>query len=206
MDKDTSYSYDELMDKYYTMINSGKEVIEQRYYFQAFNGGCEKTYKKNGLDDISDLDPKVIEAMEFLENELGKTQHPVGGMSEDQFCSFLTTDIEMLMRYALSYSPERLWYGPLGIKEDCKPPIIIGESKKDYMLRILESRIIGKTPEQRDEILRAGNIVCEEYGTKRPRIAIIPESEIKDYKANYSGIKSENDSSLGELAEKENTL
>lgn len=119
--------------------------------------------------------------------------------------TYLTTSPNMLMRYALVYSPERLWHGPLGFAY--KPivfPMKIGESKKEYMMRIIESRITEKNEEERPEILKAAEIVCEAFGTKRPRIAIIPESAIKDYKANYCGISREDDCSISELAKVEN--
>ena len=209
-DKKNNYTLDELMDKNNKLMESayktGKSIIEQRYYFQAFNGCYEETFKKNGLDDISNLDFKVKEAFELLEKELGRTRYgPLGGESNDQFCSFITPDPYMVIRYALSYSPERLWFGPLDSGFiDKRPPIKIGESKTDYMMRIIESKIQGRNIEERNKILEAGKVVCEEFGSKRPRIAIIPEDGIKDFFANYGGIRTEYDKKIEELAQEEN--
>lgn len=196
MDKRCDYSYDEIITKLSELCNSGKEIIEQRYYFKAFNGVYEETFRNNGLDDISDLDPKLIEAMEILESELGKSGklgYTSGGKTNGNNWIFVTTDPLMLMDYALFYSPERLWKGPLGDENNiafCKLPIEVGENKTEYMMRIIESKIEGKNNEEKEMILQAGQLVCEAYGSKRPKIAIIPESVLKDYEANYNGYNS----------------
>ena len=52
----------------------------------------------------------------------------------------------------------------------------------DYMMRILENRTLDRSEEDRKKIMQAGKIVCEAFGTKRPRIAIIPETEIENLK------------------------
>lgn len=205
-DKKQDYSYDEIEYKLRLMRSASKQMIDQRYYFQAFNGFYEETFQKNGLDDISDLNTEIKKSMEILENEVGKTQYDEGGLSQGKWRSYLTGDPETAIKYALLYSPERLWSGPLGtniVEKLNQMPIKIGEAKKDYMMKILSNRIAEKNNEQKKRILKAGNVVCEAYGTKRPRIAIIPESEIKDCKVECK-INDVHDITLGELAEESN--
>ena len=200
------YTLNEINEKMKKMTREGLD-IDQRYYFQAYNGCCEKTYNKNGLDDVSGLSPKVKEAMEILESELGKTEMILAGEESEIRRTFVTTDFRMLMRYALDYSPERLWKGPL--KQDSPLPIRIGESKSDYMMRIIEGKLDGKTEKERKKIMRAGKIIADAYCTKRPRIAIIPENEIKDFKADCDNNlpkpnKKKPETTLYELAEQDN--
>lgn len=207
-DLNHSYTLNEIREKLDKMLENGLN-INQRYYFQAYNGCCEKAYSKNGLDDVSGLSPKVKEAMEILESELGKTELILAGEEGKIRRTFITSDFEMLMRYALDYSPERLWKGPL--KQEEPLSIKIGESKSDYMMRIIKGKLDGKTEEEQKKIMRAGKIIADAYGTKRPRIAIIPESEIKDFKADYDSMspksnKEKPKTTLHELAEEDNAL
>lgn len=205
-DLNHSYTMDEMYEKIWNLQEKGT-CADQRYYFQAYNGCCEETYRKNGIDDISGLSQDIKNAMEVLESELGKTTQTTAGGEEKIRRSYITTDFEMLMRYAFDYSPERLWYGPL--KDSEQTAIRIGESKSDYMMRIIEGKLDGKTEEEKDKIRGAGRIIADAYGTKRPRIAIIPESEIKNYKADFDSTtpnseKEKPEKTLYEIAEEEN--
>lgn len=184
-DKKHNYTLDEIQSKLYAMFYKGNPIIDQRYYFQAYNGYCEDSYKINGLDDISSMDSKVKEAFELLEQELGKTHYGLGGKTGNVNRSFITSDPETALHYAFSYAPERLWEGPLSGNYD----IIVGEKKTDYMMRIVESKLEALsniTDDKKEKIRNAGRIVAQAYGSRRPKIAIIPESEIQNYKACFS--------------------
>ena len=207
-DKSHKYTFDEIQGKLYysgELYCSGKPLIDQRYYFQAYNGYCDESYRANGLDDISGMDPKVKQAFELLEQELGKTSYGLGGETGGVNRSFITSDFGTVMHYAFSYAPERLWEGPLSGNHD----IIIGEKKSDYMMRIIEEKLASLpdiTDEKKEEIREAGKIVSEAYGSRRPRIAIIPESEIENYKANFNEIfdPQARYQTIKELADEEN--
>ena len=214
-DKKHNYSFGEIQDKINELYAQGQIMIDQRYYFQAYNGCSEETYNTNGLDDISELNPKIVEAFELLESKLGKTTQGVGGEVNGTHRSYITTDPEMLMRYALDFSPERLWYGPLNevgasvsFGNPIKTSIRVGEKKTDYIMRIIEGKIEGMPEDEKIEIRKAARIIADAYGSKRPRIAIIPESEIKDYKADYnsfaSNVTEPPDTTILDLANAEN--
>lgn len=184
-----------------------KKQIEDRYYFQAFNGCYEKTFRENGLGNISGLNENVVKAFKLLENELGKTEMSNSDENVVITTNFFTTDPFTLMRYALIYSPERLWLGPLGVDivEGLKEPIKIGETKTEYMMRLIEKRIPEHIDEKRKQkIFEAGRIIAKEFGSKRPRIVIIPESEISEYDANFSGNYSMQRDKIKTLADQEN--
>ena len=108
-----------------------KKQIEERYYFQAFNGCYEKTFRENGLGNISGLNENIVNAFKLLEDELGKTDMSNSDENVGITTNFFTTDPFTLMRYALTYSPERLWLGPLGVDivDGVKEPVKIGETK-----------------------------------------------------------------------------
>lgn len=205
-DKKHNYTLDEIQSKLYAMYDEGNPIIDQRYYFQAYNGYCEDSYKINGLDDISSMDSKVKEAFELLEQELGKTHYGLGGKTGNVNRSFITSDPKTALHYAFSYAPERLWEGPLSGNYD----IIVGEKKTDYMMRIVESKLEALsniTDDKKEKIRNAGRIVAQAYGSRRPQIAIIPESEIQNYKACFSehDISEPNELlTIKELADEEN--
>lgn len=188
--------------------NKNGRPLEERYYFQAFNGVYEKTFKENGLGNISSLNSTVIQAFKLLEDELGKTTLALGGDTTNNNSNFLTTDPFVLMKFALMYSPERLWLGPFGVDavDGIKFPYKIGETKSQYMMRLLESKMPENIDiEKRNQILDAGKIVCNEFGSKRPMIAIIPESAIQNYPADFTGNYEYCQTNLLELADAENT-
>ena len=127
-----NYSMDDISKKFSDLIGKKAPIIDQRYYFHSYNGIYEKTFKKNGIDDISSLNSKIKDAMEILENELGKTPHELAGGNRKIHKTFVTTDFYMLMRYVLDFSPERLWCGPL--KEDKNKTMIkIGEKNQNIL-------------------------------------------------------------------------
>lgn len=186
-----------------------KKQIEERYYFQAFNGCYEKTFRENGLGNISGLNENVVNAFKLLEDELGKTDMSNSDENVGITTNFFTTDPFTLMRYALTYSPERLWLGPLGVDivDGVKEPVKIGETKIEYMMRIIEKRLPKHIDEERKQkIFEAGKIIAEEFGSKRPIIAIIPESEISEYDANFSGKYTMPRDKVKTLADQENML
>lgn len=219
-DKNHDYTIEQMDEKMWDLESKGVPLVDQRYYFQAYNGCYDASYQKNGLDDISSLDTRVKEAMETLEREIGKTDKVTAGGDDKISRSFVTTDFKMLMRYALDFSPERLWYGPLNdsvngdmnsLKSEKRTMIRVGEKKSDYIMRIIESKLEGKTEEEKERLRSAGRIIAEEFGTKKPRIAIIPESEIKDFKADFDSDtpnidKQKPDSTIQELAEQGNAF
>ena len=209
-DKNRKYTIQEINSKLIELQTSGNDIIEERYYFQAYNGGCDKSYKKNGLDDISSIPKKVVESFAFLEKELGKTDKILGGYDGKKNRSFITGDPKLVIKYALNYAPERLWAGPFCETgyyiHPLKTPIKIGESKTQYMMRIIANKIekLDVSSEKKEAILKAGKIVSEFYGCKRPRIAIIPEHMIKDKMASF-GDDNPN-KTLEELAKKEQDM
>lgn len=188
--------------------NKNGRPLEERYYFQAFNGVYKEPFKENGLGNISSMNSTVIQAFKLLEDELGSTFMAVGGNNINIHSNFLTTDPFVLMKFALMYSPERLWLGPFGVDalEGIKFPYKIGETKSQYMMRLLESKIPENIDiEKRNKIFEAGKIVCNEFGSKRPIIAIIPESAIENYPADFTGNYEYCQTKLLELADRENT-
>ncbi len=171
-------------------------------------GFMKKHLKQTDYGNISGLNSTVIQALKLLEDELGKTMFALGGDNDDNISNFLTTDPYMLMKFALMYSPERLWLGPFGIDavKGIKFPYKIGETKSQYMMRLLESRIPEDIDiEKKSKIIEAGKIVCNEFGSKRPIIAIIPESAIQNYPADFMGDYKYCHTTLLELADRENT-
>ena len=76
-------------------------------------------------------------------------------------------------------------------------------------MRIIEGKLEGKTEEEKDRIRKAGRIIADAYGTKKPRIAIIPESLIKGCKADFDSFNTNEDkkipnTTIFRLAEDEN--
>ena len=169
--------------------------LDKLYFFQAFNGIYEESYIKYGLDNIEGLSEEIKEAFATLEKYIEKSHYPLAGkFSKRETKSYLTLSPYTAIKYALLCSPERLWCGPIGLfdaSDQIGIPIIIGETKVEYIKRLLYEKLAQKNletsfdPDTKKKIENSIEIVSEAFGSMRPRIAIIPEENVNKLKANY---------------------
>lgn len=221
-DKKTDYTIDEFEHKFYLMQTRESKAIKyktlkERWWTHSFNGFFEKTALTYGLGDKKHFLPEIKKALEYLENNVEKNlpfENQLGDkldLPETYVALLGSTTIE----YAIDLSPERVFSGPFHQEESL--PIVVGEKKTDYYMRVLLNKIkdLNISEKKRKAIIENGKKVIDAFCTMRPRIAIIPESEIEDYKIAITPLecndfecieKIEKSSSKKKLLEKLNTL
>lgn len=80
------------------------------------------------------------------------------------------------------FTPERLYQGPINSYLFKDFPIVIGETKKDYLMRIIKYRMKNSTNKRisDEEILILADIILDYYSKNNPCIAFIDINNIKN--------------------------
>ncbi len=191
-DKKTEYTLAQLQEEMKKVINSNvdvNQIIDSSYYFIAYNGAYDDSYRKYGLNNITGLDEEIKNAFQRLENALGKASE----VSEEEG-TFLIPNPITVMNHAIKFIPEKLWAGPLNEGDEIpeiQTPIKIGEAKTAYMMRIIKQKIgdLEISQKEKNQLIEDAEIVCEAFGSKRNKIAIIPKDQIGTYDTDPSGIR-----------------
>lgn len=187
------------------MTNSQiKNVIDHGYLTHAFNG-IEKEYvEKYGFDYFDKLPEeeqrkflRIRLGLKKLESEIGKNLFQTYREEENDMTIvdkelFVSIPGTKSVFYAKD-TPERFYFGPVGRDSFAYFPMIIGESKSDYLKRILTYRIENMTykiePQRLIDI--ADGLV--DYYTKEPSmLAFIPIETVID-KPVYSNFYGQGD-------------
>lgn len=176
-----------------------KNVIDCGDLTHSFNGIEREYVSQYGFDFFDKLPEqerqKVLRArlgLMKLEREIGKNIFQMH-REEENDKNIVNKELFLTMPsiknvYYAKNTPERFYFGPVGRDSFAYFPMIVGESKRDYLKRILTYRIEHKTYkiEPQELIDIAENVVdyysCKEIENKRDYY--IP-STIKTY---YKGI------------------
>lgn len=174
----------EILTYNYTVKNQGKNettqealrrnLIDEGYLSHSFNGYNFKKTKKFGLGSDKVYDQELAKDIDALERYIGRSEymeHQNGSSNE----IYLTSPGSKTIHYASSLSPERLLLGPLNQSRKDALPIIVGESKKDYMLRVVRDKINKHyTVQEQEEIMKVADRVLSKLCTKKPVAAFVP--------------------------------
>jgi len=152
-----------------------ENILQKGYITHAFNGYNLEAVKKYGLGDPRVFDEKLEEDLTFFCEKLGESRfYDYQGNKRDEF--YYSSPGKMSFHYACKYSPERLWEGPLGQPYDDTLPIIVGESRADYAIRVMNHKLekLDVSEEEKKHIAEVGMRVIDALCTKKPVIALIP--------------------------------
>lgn len=197
-DTNTSYSYEELSSKL-KELNFDKykdNVINNGFVTFSFNGNKKDLIDKYGLDytgklndeERTELDDRRKDLRE-LENLLGKSGYLKDvSNSNNKELTFVCSPGAKTFYYACRNAPERLYEGPLknymGELASKEIPMIVGETKANYIMRVLESAIDDKCEMEesfdKKHAKEVAEKVVKEYCTSSPGIAMIDISKIKN--------------------------
>lgn len=157
-DTQTDYTFDDILEKFQVVLKNTNEVefrkiIENGYLTHSFNGSSKEYIQKYGFDYMSKLNEQELneinqkrERLDYLSKKYGENyyireareirerkniEEPTG---EEFF--YCTPGIDSI-QYALEQSPERLYNG---ILKDSREPMIVGETKKNYLIRCLRKK------------------------------------------------------------------
>lgn len=197
-DTDANLTYDEISRRYSEIKYSEgelpygaseKNVNENGFLTHSFNGNKKIRIKKHGLgytETMSEEEKKQVEEMRSnlnrLEEILGKSQFlsNYGGGERARDELFLARPGETTMWYALQNSPERLYEGPL--KYALNLPVVLGETKAQYIFRCLENKIIKKysdvNSQEYKEAVKVARKVADDYCSQSPAFALISWEQI----------------------------
>ena len=149
-----------------------KNVLENPLMTHSFNGGNLRNAKKYGLGVSKVYDKRLAEYLTELEENLGKSifiDNQANTSNELYFCS---PGVKSFY-YACAQSPERLYLGILKQDRNSALPIIVGEKKEDYMLRVVYDKINRLNSIEDQAKLRAeAKYVIKCFCSRRPVISL----------------------------------
>ena len=152
-----------------------KNILDKGFVTHSFNGYNLESVLKSGLGGKSNFDDKIEKAFDLLEGALGKSRfYSEQKNSSDEI--YYTAPGAKTFNYACSFSPERLYLGILSQEKGEALPIVLGETKAEYMTRVLDSKLekLGLNDEQLISLKNAGNFLVKSFCTNPPQVALIP--------------------------------
>lgn len=203
-DNNINYTYKQIEEKFKELdFESLKDnIIANGFMTHSFNGYKKEMVDRKGLDymkSATEQERKQISdrraSLNELEDILGKSRFVADEASREESQRkdkvFLCTPGAKTFYYACKRSPERLYEGPLQGSDF--ESIIVGESKSNYLLRILENKIKDKYKdgniEQINHAMEVAKKVVENYATDTPAIAMIKINQINDLSSSNAQIK-----------------
>lgn len=181
-----------------------RNIIDEGFVTHSFNGFNLEKVKKNGLGSDKIYDNELSNELAKLEKDLGVSDFLKEQTNESSEIYYTSPGANSI-HYAMKQSPERLFQGPL--HQDNPLPIKVGETKKDYYMRVVASKINNKecSPEEKQAIMKNAENVITKFCSKRPQIALIPiDSKNYSLKANFAFDQEESVSLKDHLSQQAN--
>lgn len=169
-----------------------KNIITNGFVTNSSNGYNRKKIKKYGLGTDKIYDKTLAKDINFLEEKICKSEFLI---NQKNSCDeiYYSSPGPNSFHYACSYSPERLFMGPLHQERGDALPIIIGETKKEYMIRLANKKVsLIEEKKEKKEILKTYKRVINKLCTSSPSISFIPIKS-KNFELNASNAYSTND-------------
>ncbi len=212
-DTQTDYSFDTILKKFQRILENTDEVelrriIESGYLTHSFNGSSKEYIQKYGFDYIhklSEEEAEVLKAksarLKYLSDRYGENYYieegkylrwkrnidkPIG--EEFYYC---TPGIDSI-QYALEQSPERLYNG---ILKNNREPMIVGETKRNYLIRYLKKKIAPEYYSIMEQMI-------DDYCTFPPYIALLNYEKMKNVQTSVTVFDPNRSHSLNEIIEK----
>lgn len=212
-DKTTDYTFDDILSKYQDLISSIDEielrkVIEGSCFTHSFNGNEKKYIEKYGFDYISKLSDEELNELNEMRKRLNyltkrygenyyieeakflRWKRNIDEPSSEEF--FFCTPGRNSIQYALEQSPERLYNG---ILRKNRVPMIVGESKKNYLIRCLKKKVY---PEEYEIVEQ----VINDYCSYPPYIALLEYEKMKNVPTSVTVFDKNSSHSVGEIVER----
>lgn len=212
-DKTTDYTFDDILSKYQDLISSIDEielrkVIEGSCFTHSFNGSEKKYIEKYGFDYISKLSGEELnelnemrKRLDYLSKKYGENYYieeakflrwkrNIDEPSSEEF--FFCTPGRDSIQYALEQSPERLYNG---ILRKNREPMIVGESKKNYLNRCLKKKVYPEDYEIVEQVIN-------DYCSYPPYIALLEYEKMKNVPTSVTVFDKNSSHSVGEIVER----
>lgn len=190
-DTRTFYSAEEVEEEYkrinskYLTPEEVESIIARGFLTHSFNTSERKFIEKYGFDYWAKITAEermelieIRHILGILEQELGKNKY-LSYREQDKDIALVEQEVYMTVpgtktiHYAKN-APERLYHGPMGEYWRFDFPMVVGESKKDYFMRILRYRIENCTYNvDQDELADLAEKIIEYYVGHSSSIAFI---------------------------------
>ena len=214
-DSHIGYTYEEIASKYgeiaYSNLEPGTELyrntVTHGFLTHSFNGYKKDRIMQYGLNYMENI--KDEETMAEIQGVRGMLQKLESLLEKSEYVHekhlanevFLTAPGTKTAYYACKNAPERLYLGPLNGYED--EPMVVGETKQTYMLRVLTKKIQQKYPDTNSheymESLKLAKDVTEYFCSKPPAVAFLSTEKIKDIPVSSNIYKPEDAVSLEKM-------
>ena len=195
-DSHMGYTYEEIESKYSKIKDSKlepdtelyKNTVTHGFFTHSFNGYKKDRIMQYGLNYMGNIKDEGTLAevqgsramLQELESILGKSEFVHDKHLPNEV--FLSSPGNKTAYYACKNAPERLYLGPLKGYE--KEPMVVGETKQTYMLRVLTKKIQQKYPDTTSpeymEALKLAKGVTEYFCSKPPAVAFLSTDQMKD--------------------------
>lgn len=222
-DTQTNYTFDEIERKYYLSEYSFREGITYDHMMlygvltHACNGYKKERIEKYGFDYLSKLSSEdstflneIRAKLEKLESILGKNTYTVmsnysSRIPEGAQAVYMSTPGTKTIYYSAKRSPERFFEGPANQSPVNEEPIVVGETKYSYTMRVLRKKI--------KKSLLAGKINLSEYGeylslaeeltnyycSKLPIVVLLSLEKLKNARIGYQEFREDDCETLEEF-------
>ncbi|MBR3613832.1 MAG: HD domain-containing protein [Clostridia bacterium] len=222
-DSRTNYSYQEIelrSKEIYSEFRdtaSYKHIIENGVLTHAFNGSKRHRLEKYGFNYMNLMpgkEKRQVEEMrkklEFLEGVLGKSTYAISSgynakLPEGAHAVFVSSPGTKTIHYTLKKSPERFYLGPAkqSSQEGMAEPIVVGETKKTYIMRVLKNKIDKKISDKKSiqyiKAIEAAKALTEYYCSNRPAFVLLSMEKLKNVNIGYKEFHEGNTYVLNEL-------
>ena len=151
-----------------------RNIITEGFVTHSTNGYNKKKIKKYGLGDKRIYDSQLSKDLAFLEEKVEKSKY-LTNQTNYHSEIYYTSPGANSFHYATSLAPERLFLGPLKQDKNTALPIIIGETKEEYMMRVAKKKLSDlPTKKEQKETLKVYERVIHKLCSKSPVIELIP--------------------------------
>lgn len=197
-DRCTRFTVSE-MESGYERLNSRlltdeqlENIITNGYLTHSFNTAERKYIERYGFDYWNKISSRERKELAIIRRDLGILESELG---KSLFLSFRESDNdkkiveqEVFMTFpgskTIHYAkntPERFYLGPVGRYSFFDFPMLVGESQKEYLMRILKYRIEHHTYNvDQDELVELAERVVDYYTKKSSSISFIKIAEMLD--------------------------
>ena len=160
----------------------------------SFNSYIKNKVRKNGLRNSKSKDEQLSRDLEYLESKIGRNQFLDNQEASNPNEIYIAAPGQASVHYATNMNPERLYLGPLAQERETALPIMVGESKKEYLMRVAEKKTLDNcSPEEYKSVLQAYKRVIDKLANDTACIGLIPIRNSKyQMKIAYSSGRPEN--------------
>lgn len=222
-DTQTNYTFDEIERKYYLSEYSFREgatyqhIMEYGVLTHACNGHKRERIEKYGFDYTSkmpDDENAYLQTMraklEKLENILGKSRYAERTKNNARIPDgtqtvFMSSPGTKTIYYATKQSPERFFLGVAYQSPVNEEPMVVGETKHSYIIRVLINKLKRKsiddrsvTPEDYVESAKLVQDLTAYYCSKQPAIILFSLGNMQSARVSYEDFNENDCESLEE--------